>query len=194
VEYVRDYLTRVGQAIRTRDFESIERLIDVYSFADFYIIRELYKDVDAGARSMLLQIKGQGEERRLHLGPIWDFDHTAGMRHATYRTEGWRVAFSHYWFENLMQTPEFYNLVAHRWNTLTRTAVQATIEEIGVVASHFQADFERNFERHPNVLGVGVREGGNAETVAITTFMGQVDFLTSWLTERAVWLDNQFSF
>jgi len=187
VEYVRDFMTRAGQAIRSQDFEAISQIIDVASFVDYYIVYELFLSIDFGMSSMLTQIKGQGDERRLHLGPIWDFDLSAGNRRMT-RTTG-TVSSYHYWFYNLMQVPEFYDALVRRWNTVARNAIEETIIHVGELAVTYQDAFERNFQRHP-ILGTEIWGSTPPEIVAIDSFIGNVEYLTNWLMTRAEYMDN----
>jgi len=191
MEYVRDYLTRVGMAIRTRDFEEIQQLIDIDSFADFYIIYELFREREVIHRSFFMQIKGTGENRRLHLGPVWDFDFSAGIFCSQRRTSGFAISADdgHYWFYNLMRTPEFFDIVQYRWHNSTRYAVKAMVAHIHDKSLAFQSCFERNFIRFP-ILGTGIHGSMNTAVVRIESFVGQVDFLTNFLETRSLWLDD----
>jgi len=117
-QYVHNFLNNVHDAINSRDFESINSLIDISSFVDFYLVEEILRNADQNAR--FLSIRGTGEDRRLHLGPNWDFKHAAGNSYFNlsenysgtlrYGPEGlftatYRVRIG--WFENLWQCRNF---------------------------------------------------------------------------------------
>jgi len=188
LEFLGDFMLRVGQAVRALDFETVKTLIDVDSFVDFYILNEIVRDTDFPTGSVFRQLKDSGEGLRLHMGPIWDFDGSLGNQDflRTRATAHFRVRDVHYHFYYLMQIPEFYELVLNRWNTVARDAVAYTVTHINELAREYQSAFERNF-RYFNMYAHGqhLRE--------IDTFMGQVEYLSGWLTERADWIDSYFN-
>ena len=197
VEYVRAYLTAVSSAIRSRDFDEVLTLIDLASFVDFYIVQEFFKDIDARDLSTFMYITGTGESRRLFMGPIWDFDLAAGNARNQplgYGPRGLYVAAygtwtGNIWFANLMQIPEFFDAVKTRWNEIRYREIAQTIERIRTVTQTHQHEFERNFERHPDVMGreqMPTPQG----ILEIDYFMGHVEHLTDWLETRANWLDD----
>jgi len=193
LEYARVFIDSVSRAIRAQDFERISALVDIPSMVDFYIVQELMKNVDVGFSSVFMTIQGQGNTRRLHMGPLWDFDVAAGntswQRNQT--PYGLYVGGQFYWFRHLMRVPEFRDAVEARWNDVAFEAIQQSINHIDTYARRYQSAFERNFERHEimGVLGMWPNPDHVAE---IDTFLGQVDFLTDYLTRRANYLNEQF--
>ncbi|MCL2378451.1 MAG: CotH kinase family protein [Defluviitaleaceae bacterium] len=192
VDYVRDYLIAVCHAIRTQGFDDILALIDLDSFVDFYIVQEFFKDVDARDLSIFMYITGTGDERRLFKGPIWDFD--LAMGNASYQPlgygpEGLYVAIFNYWYRYLMRMPEFFNAVQTRWNEIADREIAQTITRTRETAVRSRLEFERNFERHPEVMG---REQMPTpqDILEIDYFMGHVEHLLNWLETRASWLDD----
>jgi len=197
VAYVYDYLSTVSYAIRRQSFDEIETLIDINSFVDFYLVNELFKEFDIFSQlSIFMYIRGQGEERRLFMGPIWDFDLAAGNafnQPLGYGPEDLYVALFNYWYRHLMQRPEFFQAVVDRWNEIVNVEIAQTLKHVQQVALMYQAEFERNFQRHP-ILGVPVgRIQTSPEILAIDSFMGQVEHLIGWLEARIIWLDDFFN-
>ena len=195
VDYVRAYITAVSNAIRHQSFEDVLALIDLDSFVDFYIVQEFYKDVDARDLSIFMHITGTGDNRRLFKGPIWDFDLAAGnskYQPLGYGPEGLYVAVFNYWYRYLMNRPEFFEAVQNRWNEIRNREIAQTIERIRFVSQRYQHEFERNFERHPDVFG---REQMPTpqEILEIDYFMGHVEHLINWLETRANWMDDYFN-
>jgi len=193
VEYVRDYLTLIGLAARSRDFETMSSLVCVNSLVDSYLIHELYRDGDFGFGSTFLHIKGRGDNRRLYMGPIWDFDHTAAATGlSSYGSIVVRQ--QHYWFSNLLGISEFFEIASARWNTYMFDAINQTISHVDYTTYTYQNDFERNFERH-QILGtppLSFMDDDNP-IVNILSYMEQVEFLTEFLNNRTDWLNNHFN-
>ena len=193
MDYVRDMITAAGLALRAGDMAEIERLIDIDSLIDFYLVQELFQNVDAGFSSMFYQIMGQGEDRRIVLGPLWDFDVAAGNAdwlnnqtpYELYVNRRW------YWGQALHNTPELRARMVQRWNRYFVPATHHMLAHIQAVATHYEASFERNFERFP-IMGVYVWPNP-PHVVEIDTFMGQVDYLVDFLTRRLNYLNEYFN-
>jgi len=71
---IQDYVLQVSDAIYGHDRLEIERLMDMDSCVDMYILLELFKNIDAGWS--LYMYKDQGG--KLFFGPPWDLDTAAG--------------------------------------------------------------------------------------------------------------------
>ena len=198
VNYVWGYLNDVSRAIRYGTFDEILELIDLDSFVDFYIVQEVFKNADVHFLSVFMYIDGIGDERRLFKGPIWDFDIAAGNyanQPMGYGADKLYVAVVNYWYRHLMSRPEFKEAVTERWNTVAKQALIDTIDHIEHISRRYQAEFERNFERHPNVIAIARNTGAARPPVllAIDSFIGQADYLIGWLGSRGYWLDNFFN-
>jgi len=192
VSYIYNYVNAVSYAIRYQSFDDVLSLIDFDSFVDFYIVQELFKDVDAASLSTFMYITGIGDERRLFLGPIWDYDLAAGNHSRVYSPEGLHVAIVNYWFRHLLIRPEFAEVVTNRWNEIRHVEIAQTIERVRFLATRYQYEFERNFIRHPDVMG-RAQMPTPQEILEIDTFVGHVDHLINWLETRADWMDYFFN-
>jgi len=193
VYYARHFITQTDNAIRSHDWEEIIHWIDVDSFVDFYLMQELFKNPDVASLSVFLSIRGYNENRHVHMGPVWDFDTAAGntLHHDHGNDPQYLLAaLRNDWYRNLMQIPAFQQAVAQRWHDIRHTAIPYMLDYLDQTAHHFQADFERNFNRHP-IMGVD-SWGTPTDILAIPDFMGQVEFLISWLQIRTNWMDDFF--
>ena len=196
-EYILQYLHSVSEAIQSGDWSTIKTLMYIPSLVDYYIIQELTKDVDVGFASKFMQIKGQGDERKLYMGPVWDFDlslglfllyhHNAGFDNSP---EGLWAATMNYWFEYLMHTPEFQREVVVRWNEIVEHEIPLAVEEITRIAITYQNDFERNFVYHSTQVLPGLHLGAGED---FDTFLEHVTFIVDFITDRTVWLDEYFN-
>ena len=197
-EYVHGFLTNVSNAIQSRDWDTITQWIDVDSMIDFYIVQELVKNMDFSFSSVFMTIEGQGENRRLHMGPLWDFDIVAGGVLFGYTFHNYVqemntpygvIGPEHYWIRNLMFVPEFNEKLLERWQVVRTEYLPNTIAHIEYLRTHYQADFDRNFERHP-ILGTAVVPTTAPNLLNLTSHSAHVDYLLNFLDIRTQWLSG----
>ena len=197
--YVRDFLTRVNDVIASNDREAFESLIDLDSFIDFYLINELFGNADAQFSSMFYQIRGQGENRRLYSGPLWDFDQSSGT---VYRTEnphglivadatGTRAVRSRNgamdWYVTLVQQRWFIQAVRERWSEIKDVEVVQMLDRVRYMALTFEEEFIRDNNRWPAHLN---RVWRTSDTVAgLNSSLENAQFLYWWLNQRINWLN-----
>jgi hypothetical protein len=189
-------LYRVDAAIKTGDFAALESLVYLPSLIDFYLVQEWFKEIDVSDRSIFMQIKGEGAARRLHFGPVWDFDRSAGNLAFWYTPPYIFAAWRNSWFSDLLEMPETHALIAARWQEMRAYHIPQMLHYAQYLMENYGAAFERNFtEAHTHILG-GEPEW-NIFTPPpmreITTFRGQVEYLISWLEARGMWLDRYFA-
>ena len=195
--YVLDYLERVSHALRSGNFEEFRSLVDIQSFVDFYLVQEFVKNPDVHWSSVFMTIRWFGDNRRLVMGPLWDFDIAAGNYRRMspmelgYSPYGITAASRNYWFRYAMKMPEFAQIVACRWNNIRHNEIYGTIRRIEDIQRQYAADFNRNFERH-QIMGTRVWDEPD-EILEITTHAEQVAHLVQWLYRRADWLDVHFN-
>ena len=197
LEYLRDFVRNVDAVLQTRDYEAISQVIDIPSFVDFYLVQEFMKNIDIGEFSVFMSLRGQGDERRIHFGPVWDFDRSAGNTIYWTNYAHAHAGVRNYWFRNMMATPEIFDIVAARWNEIARTRgpIRQMINHVENITSQYKDCFERNFELHSHILG------GNPvwfdllpeETREIDTFTGQIEYLLGWYEGRVWWLNAFFN-
>ena len=195
--YLRDFLNNIDHLIYTRN-PQVFNYICKDSFVDFYLVQELFKNYDISSLSVWMQLRGQGSERRLEKGPVWDFDISAGNcyyqdrnnHRGRYGPSGIWAGYMNRWFRYLIQMPEFRDHVSIRLRYVNEYVLPQTIARINHMATEYQASFERNFERWP-IMGVYVWPNPQS-VVEIDTFMGQVEYLTNFLQTRAAWLSAYF--
>jgi hypothetical protein len=129
------------------------------------------------------------------MGPIWDFDISAG--NITYN-DNWKVEGCWVsrptmglpnWSAQLLKNPAFLNLVLTRWRD-KRPGLETFINtSIDTYTRRLDAAQQRNFARWP-VFGVPLLLG---DYYLFPTYVQQVAFLRSFLIDRMAWLDNAFA-
>jgi hypothetical protein len=60
VYYLHTFAEMVSKAIHSRDFAAIEKVIDMQSFVNFYIVQELFKNIDVGEFSVFMTVRNSG--------------------------------------------------------------------------------------------------------------------------------------
>ncbi|MCL1843075.1 MAG: CotH kinase family protein [Defluviitaleaceae bacterium] len=199
VEYLRDFMHEVYAAAAARDFEEIQRLVDLPSFIDFYIVLELTKSIDVGNFSVFLQVRGAGEERRLYFGPVWDFDRSMGNMAYWTSPEFIFAGYYNVLMTELFSTPEVFELITARWNEIFGVYTVILLDRLAWLAETYQESFNRNFERHSHIFGERYGEEPYwfrmvpVQKQEIRDFPGQVEYLLAWLYARINWLNYYFN-
>lgn len=198
--YVRDFLYNLEGLLLQRD-EAIFDIIHLPSFVDYYIVRELFKEADAGLSSVFFQIRGQGDNRRLEMGPVWDFDRSTGNSNQTrnqmtfeYHLRspyGIDAGIVHHWFYFLLDMPVFFDAVTKRWNEVMQDQFLQLINHMQYTAITYESSFDRNFVRWPIL---GERHAMQTEAIGqIDTFIGHVEYVINFLEIRSEWLYEYFN-
>lgn len=72
---MKDFISSINslrKAIHNKDFDSIKEIINVDSFAKYYLLNEFTVNPDAYDSSFYMY--KDGKESKIYAGPIWDFD------------------------------------------------------------------------------------------------------------------------
>ncbi len=168
------------------------------SFADWYLLSELFRNNDAVFFASDFMWKDTNSaanpaDRLLNMGPIWDFDLSAGNYNFNdnWKSEGCWVnktppGVTTNWFGRLFDNRAFLDLTIARWKAkrpLIGTFVNASLDAWSV---RLAAPQQRNFQRWP-ILGT---QWTNYYTFA--TWEEEVAFLRVFLNERMAWMDRAF--
>ncbi|HEY0654940.1 MAG TPA: CotH kinase family protein [Chryseosolibacter sp.] len=203
--YIAGYVFQFEKALAGDDFadpdQGYARYIDVDSFVDFFIMNELTKNVDGYRLSSFFYKQKDSQGGKLFAGPIWDFN--LGFGNANYCTSGAPAGFVYsefntvcpndtwlipFWWERLFLDANFGNKVSDRWAALRQdkfstSTIHAYIDSVASVLN--QESQQRNFQAWP-VLNSYVWPNFYVGP----TFQAEVNWLKSWVSDRANWLDN----
>ncbi len=143
-EYIQDYVGEFERVLASNIYadpnEGYRKYINVTSFVDFFILNELSRNVDGYRLSTFLQ---KDKEKKLSMGPIWDFNIALG--NANYcngeSVSDWAYEFNNicpgdfwlvpFWWEKLLSDPAFKSEIRNRWNELRLTTISVeNIEDI----------------------------------------------------------------
>ncbi len=179
VAFIKDYFEQCMAALDSGDYEQVQALIDVDSFADSYILNELFHCVDVGFSSFYMYKDVDG---KLCSGPLWDYDLSVG--NCAYNDQAADVNSlwarnDNIWYAKLFAYDRFTELVTEKLHTYI-PVIEQTIEDcINTVVSYSDA-FERNFERW-ELLGKPGVDFIPEDIYEIETWEGQVQYVVDWL-------------
>jgi len=188
--FIRDYVTLVLNTLKSKNDYS--ELIDEASFIDWFIVNELFKNVDSGYSSVYFY-KDKGS--KLKMGPVWDFDLSTGnpghLDDRLRAPEGWYTSRSdkNVFFYYLMQYPDFQQALKERWNELYDTTLTGLLDEVFIAVDSITYSRYMNFEKW-DIIGINYEWYTATEVYALKTYDEQVWFLYDYLDVRMKWLDN----
>lgn len=159
--------------------------VDVEALIDYYLINEWVRNNDVFFSSTFVHRKDRG---KLVFGPLWDFDIAAGnINPAGHETpEGWWARDKAY-LPRLFEDPAFARQVAARWQFLS-SRMPALLDFVRDSAAALDAAQARNF----SVWNIGEEPGWPQNRLLRGSYAGEVEYLETWLQQRAAWLDRQF--
>jgi hypothetical protein len=143
--YIYQYLTDCMTAIYGTDYERVKELMDVESFAQAYIIFELFKNPDVNYSSFFMH-KDKGG--KLFCGPVWDFDMSCGNvshKGGNKYNELWAKK-TNPWFNGLLRFEEFRNLVAEQLRS-NQSIIESTLDDCYNYAYSVDNSIKLNWER-----------------------------------------------
>lgn len=203
-QWLTGHLDAFEQALIADDFDAPDggwrRFADAASFADFLLLEELTRDVDAYVLSTYLHKDREGP---LTMGPVWDFNGSLGNADyfEAWKTEGWHfdnrdfpednpTAFC--WYERMLDDEGFRALLASRWaahraGPLSDDSLLANLSA-GSELLRASGAADRNFARW-DVLGeyVWPNDDGHEDR---ETYADEVAYLRDWVLARAAWMDR----
>ena len=171
---------------------SIFEIIDMNSFVDFLIINEFCKNIDAYRLSTYLQIS---EEKRMIMGPIWDFNFSFGLTVYLdgYSASGFVYEYKDevpFWWKKLNKNAFFKSALKKRWNQLRQSILseKVVLEMVNKYARELEIAQENNFSSW-HLLG--------QKKVWPNYYIGnshqeEVVYLQNWILERGNWLDKKW--
>ena len=87
ISAMEDFISSINslhEASVKKDFESVKRVIDVDSFAKYYLLNEFTINPDAYSSSFYMY--KDGRDSKIYAGPVWDFDIALGNEY--WKTDG----------------------------------------------------------------------------------------------------------
>lgn len=150
-EFIKGYLERAIAAAEGDDYEKVKELIDVKSFAQMYLIAEIFKCPDVDYSSFYMYKKAGG---KLVAGPVWDYDMAFGnVAHKEKEAGSYDYLWAkeaNPWFNALLGHEEFVALVASELRE-NEAVFNATIDSCFEYAYENREAMEKCFEDRKTV-------------------------------------------
>ena len=197
--YIKSYVdsAELALSLGTYGGKGYEEYIDVPSYVDHFIIKELAKDVDAYRISSYYYKEKDSEGGKMHAGPVWDFNIAWG--NANYcngsQANGWMYSFNcdlgnPFWWNALMSKDDFRQRLSCRWielreGPLHQDSITAYIDEQSAYLAPAAA---RNFERWP-ILDQYVWPNPNV----LFSYPAEINYLKQFVRSRLIWMDQAIS-
>ena len=185
VDYIYLVVESAMKALKAGDYAAISKLIDVESFAKWYLIEEYLNNTDTDMTSSVYMYIDVGG--KLKLGPLWDMDNAAGNHTLTSSTTAHTLFDSkNGWFSYLFKCPEAKKVLKEQWAKMQSViaGVNGTLDD---TAKMLEKAAEVNFTRW-ELLGTNMSTQPAAIAKA-DSFKKQVSYLKDFLSSRAKALD-----
>lgn len=181
---IRAHLLSCHEAILSGDRNRIDKLINIPSFVDMFVLQELSKNCDVGSSSFYVQRDAGG---RLYLTAPWDFDfgfgtYSTGVSPSGLVTEGDKVP-PHPWFAALLNQSWFVEAVQVRLEEISPLLNQtlATLETLEPILAPAA---DRNHERW-GIYGAKYSKYVNDRvSVRVNNYAEHIKRLKEWTEKR----------
>lgn len=191
LSYIKNYLDYFERKLNM-GADEIEQIIDIDSFARFFIVNELLCNWEPNLYYYLPSRKG-----KLTMGPLWDFEWSLGLAENGNPNNEWgwyfppivpnperRIWENRKYFTQLIKNKTFINSVKEQWNGIysQKTKIIERANELAKIIQYSQCD---NFLKW-NILGSYT----SVQLVAFDTWAEEVDYMTKFLNKRFDWCDK----
>jgi hypothetical protein len=204
--YIQEFINSMETVLYNPSFKSpvfgYKAYIDIKSFADYFILGEVTRNVDTYKKSRYLYKNKDSKDGLLHSGPPWDFDwawknllencinfnKTDGSGWAYKINDCYAYPVPPSWEVRMLQDSEFANMVHDRYfelrNTiLSQTQIERTIDSVAGLIDEAQ---NRHFQKW-NILGINV--GTPEPDFQPISYYGEIVKFKTWINLRLAWLD-----
>ena len=190
-EYIRNYIQSFEDALyspSTNDtVNGFYQYIDMQSFADFFIINELAKNIDAYRFSTFFHKNRDDIDPRIKMGPVWDFNIAYGNvdYNEGFLSEGF-IAENAPWWHQLLSDSIFNKVLQDRWiyfrnNELLKKNIDMRIDSIVAIVDEA---CERNFDKW-DVIGNDLWPN----YFVGDSYSAEIEYLSEWFDKRINWID-----
>ena len=189
VTYIYNTMDEIINVMKTADYETISKYVDMDSFAAYYLLNEFYKTVDFSFSSVYYYYK----DGILYAGPAWDYDmssgntYSANVRKLDPAGQDANVQL----FSYLCQCPEFMDKVREVYREHYRYIQKLYLEGgyIDQLVNTYGSVFARNFSEagwEVSSLYTDIMRTPEA------TYQENVEYFKNWLSERNIWMSRYY--
>ena len=188
LNYIKGYMNQVYSLLSSTanhdNYVALSNYVDLNTFADTYIISELFNNCDVGwSMYMYKDVNG-----KLKSGPLWDFDISSG--NCAYHPNScnpeymWARSGS-MWYSNLFRFSDFRDLVEDKMEIYKDRFIGIINDTVDNLLL-YEEEFNRNFTKW-DILTKGINMGDtpiSTETLlSFTTWKEHILYLQEWLLD-----------
>ena len=175
INFMKGYLNNFLASIETDTYDTY---IDTDNFIDYFILSELFKQVDVGYSSVFTY---KDLNEKMHMGPVWDFDISSG--NGDYYDSSYSGYWVDYnpWFYRLIQQDSFEQKFITRFKALMDEYFDDLIAELEYVSGLLYQPAIQNFEKW-DILDIYVWPNPPA-MVEANTYSKQITYLKKYLNK-----------
>ena len=202
IKWLKSYIKEVSYAISTNDYGIYSQYIDVESFIDYYIVQELFKNLDIASTSQYYIINQNSNNVRLEMGPVWDFDLAAGVVDGTsdkvyenYAKTALFVKETDPYYKELFKDEVFINLLKKRYTEIRSELIDPILGELDYIYNITSKAQLRNIEKWPLTKDRNTWVEMYALSINyydIESLYGHYEHLKKVLKERIELLDDNY--
>ncbi len=189
MQFLIQYLNKAYNTAIKKTYAEVCELIDVKSFAQAYIVYEMFKCVDVGYASFHMYKDAGG---KLMCGPVWDFDRSVGNvrnNESARRHDSLWARKDNIWFAALFMHDEFKALVAETLKEYL-PKIKATLAGCYAYIDACAPSIERNFERW-RIIGTWVWPNPD-ELINMQSWQEHFDFVKNYLEKSLDFMCEQY--
>ena len=182
--YIESYMSNVFDVLKEQG--DYRQYIDEASFIDWYIVNEVFKNVDSGYSSVFYYKDAQG---LLKMGPVWDFDLSTGnYGHLEAEARGPEGRYTsredkNILFHYLMQNPTFRTALKTRWLEVYDEVILGLLDDINPTMDSITRSRYHNFLKW-DIIGIENQWYTAPDILERDTYHKQVQFLRAFLIDR----------
>ena len=191
--YIAAYLRNFEDRLFSNEFDNpiigYKQYFDVDSYINYYLVNEIMGNPDLFWSTYMYKNRNND---LIYTGPVWDFDIAANndtrigdsvnklMLDAAHQPKQW--------INRLMLDRVFRNKVRKRWNEIYNDKLNTIIPFIDILSAQMTASQQKNFIKWPIL-----NEKVYLNLQISGSYIGEVNYLKSYLTSRISWLNTQFN-
>lgn len=206
--YMEEVLNSFDSAIVSNDYDRLTSVIDIDSFAKYYLLNELAKPIDFDYSSVKFYLK----DGLIYAGPVWDYDISSGNYDPDFYSIAWygktpeekkQNNISYYGiycdrnpvFKALLEYKEFRGLVSQYFDQYTDAFEDLYIEG-GKIDQIVKENYDLFLSNYSPIETGGAgwqvdHKYSGLEGNRLPTYEQNLDYLKTWLKNRYEWLrDN----
>ncbi len=188
--YIEDDISKIEKTLYSYDLTAASDYLDVNSFAEYFIINEFFRNVDAGRFSTFYYKNSRGKLKTC----VWDFNNSCDNYIDYVWDEAGFTMQNAPWFGQLLKDERFVSLVVGKYRQLRQKALSEKnlLSYIDETRAWLGDEVEKNQEKWGYVFDLSRYNGMNYLTPVErndVSYDGAVQRLKAFLIARGDWLD-----